>query len=96
MNKVLITGGAGYLGSILTRFLLEKKYQVTVLDNLMYNQNSLNDCCNFENFDFINGDICDYNLIKKYIAKNDIIIPLAAIVGAPACDKNTSLAKMVN
>ena len=96
MNKVLITGGAGYLGSVLTKFLLEKDYKVTVIDNLMYNQNSLNDCCNFEKFDFINGDICDYSLINQNIAKNDIIIPLAAIVGAPACDKNTSLAKMVN
>ena len=74
MNKVLITGGAGYLGSVLTRFLLEKNYQVTVLDNLMYNQNSLNECCNFENFDFVNGDIRDYNLTNKYISKNLCLI----------------------
>ena len=96
MDNVLITGGAGYIGSVLTKKLLEKNYQVTVLDNLMYKQNSLNDCCIFPNFKFIFGDICNYDLVNQLIKENDIIIPLAAIVGAPACDINKSLSKAIN
>ena len=94
--KIIITGGAGYIGSVLTKLLLDEGYNVTVLDNLMYHQNSLNSLCIYNNFNFIKGDICDYNLINKLILKNDIIIPLAAIVGAPACDKNKSLSRLVN
>ncbi len=96
MEKVLITGGAGYIGSILTKKLLDKNYKVTVLDSLIYNQNSLNDCCIYPNFNFINGDICNYSIINDLLKNNDIIIPLAAIVGAPACDRNKSLSKLIN
>ena len=96
MNKVLITGGAGYIGSILTPKLLSENFHVTVFDNLLYNQNSLIDCCKYENFNFIRGDITDFNLLNNEISKNDIIIPLAAIVGAPACSKNETLAKIIN
>ena len=85
-NKVLITGGAGYLGSVLTELLLDKGYMVTVLDNLMYKQTSLLHLCSNTNFKFIKGDVIDFELLKKLIPEYDIIIPLAAIVGAPACD----------
>lgn len=94
--KILVTGGAGYIGSILVKDLLDNNNKVTVLDNLLFQQNSLLDCCNYENFKFIKGDICDYDLIKKILPKFDIIIPLAAIVGAPACKKNPTLTKLVN
>jgi len=95
-NKVLITGGAGYLGSVLTELLLDKGYMVTVLDNLMYKQTSLLHLCSNTNFKFIKGDVIDFELLKKLIPEYDIIIPLAAIVGAPACDSNKDLAIKVN
>jgi|TARA_Y100000310_G_C20656738_1_gene802361 nucleoside-diphosphate-sugar epimerase len=95
-NKILITGGAGYIGSILTNLLLSKGYKVTVIDNLMYKQHSLLNCCSYENFNFINGDVCDSYLMKDYLLKNDIIIPLAAIVGAPASNRYYSLTKSIN
>jgi nucleoside-diphosphate-sugar epimerase len=95
-EKVLVTGGAGYIGSILVPALLKQGYQVTVLDNLLYNQNSLLDCCSDPHFDFIRGNVCDESLIGTLVHKFDIILPLAAIVGAPACKENTSLARSIN
>jgi len=95
-NKVLITGGAGYLGSTLTELLLDKGYEVTVLDNLIYKQTSLLHLCSNTNFKFIKGDVIDLDLLKKLIPEYNIIIPLAAIVGAPACDSNKDLAIKVN
>ena len=94
--NILITGGAGYIGSVLVKELLNKNYNVTVLDSLLFQQNSLLDCTYYKNFEFIKGDVCDYNLIENLISKFDIIIPLAAIVGAPACKKNPTLTKLVN
>ncbi len=94
--KVLIIGGSGYIGSILTPYLLNKGYNVSVYDNLYFNQTSLLSCFNYKNFEFINGDILNSDLINKQIIKNDIIIPLACLVGAPACNKNPKLAKLVN
>ncbi|NQT55043.1 MAG: GDP-mannose 4,6-dehydratase, partial [Desulfobacteraceae bacterium] len=61
-GKILVTGGAGYIGSILAPAILEKGYEVTVLDNLIHIQNSLLECCANSKFDFIKGDICDYAL----------------------------------
>lgn len=95
-NKVLITGGAGYLGSVLTDLLLAHDYEVTVLDNLMYKQTSLLHLCNDDNFTFIKGDATDKIIVQLLTKENDIIIPLAAIVGAPACDANKELATAIN
>ena len=95
-KKVLITGGAGYIGSILTPLLLTRGFSVTVLDNLLFSQASLLDCCINPNFTFIHGDISDRCIMRKLLASHDVVIPLAAIVGAPACSQNPALAKLVN
>ena len=95
-KKVLVTGGAGYIGSVLVPTLLKKGYSVTVVDNLMHDQLSLLECCADPRFDFIKGDICDKNLISAMIPQFDVIIPLAAIVGAPACRINPALTRLVN
>jgi nucleoside-diphosphate-sugar epimerase len=95
-QSILITGGAGYLGSTLIPALLGKGFSVTVLDTFMYNQQSLLDCCANPDFDLIHGSICDEILISSIIPRFDIIIPLAAIVGAPACKLNPPLSKMTN
>ena len=96
MNNILVTGGAGYIGSTLVPILINQGFAVTVLDSLIYNQSSLLDCCAYKNFEFIQGDICDYDLVNSLISESDIVIPLAAIVGAPACKRNPSLTRLVN
>jgi len=95
-NKVLITGGAGYLGSVLAEVLLDKGYNVTVFDNLMYKQTSLLHLCNNKHFNFIKGDVTNKKDLLPLIVNNDVVIPLAAIVGAPACDANEDLATAIN
>jgi nucleoside-diphosphate-sugar epimerase len=94
--KILITGGAGYIGSVLTGALLEKNHEVTVLDNLMYNQTSLHIYSHYKTFNFVFGDVRDTQLLTELVNYNDLIIPLAAIVGFPACDRDPELAEMVN
>jgi nucleoside-diphosphate-sugar epimerase len=96
MKKVLITGGAGYLGSTLTEVLLSKGYAVTVLDNLTYKQLSLTSFCHNKNFNLVVGDVRDATLLFNLVESHDIIIPLAAIVGMPACKKDPQLTKDVN
>ncbi len=96
MKKILITGGAGYIGSVFTPALLNDHYAVTVLDNFMYNQNTLLDACHHSNLKIVHSDVRDEERLKEEIKKNDIIIPLAAIVGAPACDKDRALSTAVN
>lgn len=89
MSKhVFVPGGAGYLGSVLCEHLLEADYRVTVLDNLMYRQHTLFHLCNNPNFDFVFGDVRNEQLVGDLAEKADVIIPLAAIVGAPACDRD--------
>ncbi len=85
MKKVLITGGAGYLGSVLTEILLNKGYKVTVIDNLIYKQTSVAPFSYNDNFKFVLGDVRDNSVLKPLVDKHDVIIPLAAIVGMPAC-----------
>ena len=94
--NILITGGAGYLGSVITPLLLDKGHNVTVYDNLMYNQLTLSDLCYKPNFKFVYGDVRDYAKLNKHIQKADVIVPLAAIVGFPACEKDKQLATSVN
>jgi len=94
--RVLVTGGAGYIGSILSEHLLAAKHQVTVLDNLMYRQRSLFHLCSNRCFEFIYGDARDQELLSKLIKQADVVIPLAAIVGAPACDRDPFQASSVN
>jgi nucleoside-diphosphate-sugar epimerase len=96
MENVLVTGGAGYIGSVLVPELLKEGYEVTALDSLMYGQSPLLDCCNNKNFEFIKGDISDSALMRSVLGRFDIIIPLAAIVGAPACSKNPALSRLTN
>jgi nucleoside-diphosphate-sugar epimerase len=93
---VLVTGAAGYLGSVLCEHLLDAGYQVTALDNLMYGQNSLFHLCANPNFEFIFGDARNPELVQGLVEKADAIIPLAAIVGATACDRDPWGAKSIN
>ena len=93
---VLITGGAGYLGSVLCEHLLLAGCRVTVLDNLMYQQNSLFHFCANPNFTFVFGDARDDELMRGLVKSADVLIPLAAVVGAPACDGDPWLARSVN
>jgi len=94
--KILITGGAGYLGSVLTPSLLALGHEVTVVDNLLFRQSSLADCCHHEGFQVVRGDCRDEALMKKLVAKADVIIPLAALVGAPLCDRDPMAARTTN
>jgi len=95
-KNVLITGGAGYIGSVLSSLLLSKNFAVTVIDNLSFKQASLLTCFQNPDFKFIKADVADKSVMSEEIKKADIIIPLAAVVGAPACDQNPLLAKIVN
>jgi nucleoside-diphosphate-sugar epimerase len=93
---VLVTGGAGYLGSILNEHLLDAGYRVTVVDRLLWNQNGPFHLCANPNFDFVAGDVRDERLMARLIKEVDAIIPLAAVVGAPACDSDPLLAESTN
>ena len=94
--KILVTGGAGYIGSILVPRLLSKGHEVVVVDNLMYNQTSLLDCCNDNKLSIIRGDARDKGLISKYIENVDAIFPLACYTGAPLCSKDPVGAETIN
>jgi nucleoside-diphosphate-sugar epimerase len=94
--KILITGGAGYLGSVLTPYLLNLGHHVTVLDTLIYGQAPLLDSCLNPNFEFVCGDARDERILRSLISQVDCIVPLAALVGAPACKKDAVGATTVN
>ncbi|MGK7944353.1 MAG: NAD-dependent epimerase/dehydratase family protein [Microcystaceae cyanobacterium] len=94
--KILITGGAGYIGSVLTPILLAKGYEVTILDSFMFRQTSLADCCQYDTFNVVRGDCRDQGLMKELLKDADYIIPLAALVGAPLCSRDEIGTRTIN
>lgn len=94
--NVLITGGAGYIGSVLSGQLLQAGYKVTVLDSLVYGEQNLFHLCANKNFEFIFGDVRDEQLLKRLVKSADVILPLAAVVGATACDRDPYTTCSVN
>ena len=93
MKKILITGGAGYVGSKLVPKLLELNYQVTVLDLMIYGENVIDD---HQNLKMVKGDIRDYKFLKKHIKNYDAIIHLACISNDPSFELNPNLGKSIN
>jgi len=96
LKNILVTGGAGYVGSVLVPVLLQNGHKVTVIDNFLYKQPSLASVVSNKNLSLVYGDVRDKELMSKHISGADIIIPLAAIVGAPACLKDPQMASSVN
>ena len=94
--NVLVLGGAGYIGSLLCDKLVLKGYNVTVIDLLKYSTSSLSHLFFYKNFKFIKEDIRKVNILRKYTKNQDLIIPLAALVGAPLCEKKKSEAISTN
>jgi nucleoside-diphosphate-sugar epimerase len=94
--RILVTGGAGYIGSILVRYLLAEGHDVTVLDNFMYQQTPFNDLCVDSYFNVVNGDARDFELVSTLGKDAEVIIPLAALVGAPLCDRDKEAAVSTN
>ena len=95
-QSILVTGGAGYLGSTLVPMLLAEGNRVTVLDSFIFRQASLNHVCAEENLEIVRGDARDAACLKPLIAKSDIVIPMAALVGAPLCGRDEIGAVTVN
>jgi len=94
--RVLVTGGAGYLGSVLCEHLLAAGHEVTVVDSLLWGQQSLFHLCAHQRFTFVRGDVRSEALMARAVKRADVLVPLAAIVGAPACDRDPWLARAVN
>lgn len=95
-KRILVTGGAGYIGSVLTRQLLEKGYNVRVLDSLMYGGEPIIDMFNYPNFEFVKGDVRNRADVEKAMENIDCVAHLAAIVGDPACAVDPELSRTVN
>ncbi len=95
-QHILVTGGAGYIGSILCEALLDSGYTVTVLDSLLYGQANLFHLCADPHFNFVRGDARDETVLREALRNADAIVPLAAIVGAPACDRDPLSAESTN
>ncbi len=96
MMKVLLTGGAGYIGSVLTGRLLARGMDVAVVDKLIYRQTSLLQYFDNPRFSFVNGDVRDERLMRDLVRDRDVILPLAAIVGAPACARDPESSTSIN
>ena len=94
--NILLTGGGGYIGSVLVEYLLKENYKITILDNFLYEQNTLSNYCHNKNLIILKSDIRDNRLLKKIINDFDVIIPLAGLVGAPLCNFNETDAKSIN
>jgi nucleoside-diphosphate-sugar epimerase len=95
-KTILVTGAAGYIGSVLTPELLKCGHKVIAVDNFMYGQSSLLDVCHDENLTIVRGDVRDETLLKKLLAKADVIMPLACLVGAPVCQQKPVEARTIN
>jgi nucleoside-diphosphate-sugar epimerase len=94
--KILITGAAGYIGSMLCTELIKLGHDIIGIDKITYNKSSLNHLFFYKNFKFIKADVSKKNILKFYLNKVNFVIPLAALVGAPLCEKNKKLATQVN
>jgi nucleoside-diphosphate-sugar epimerase len=94
--NILVTGGAGYIGSVLVPELLAAGHRVTVLDNFTHRQNSLAHVCHDPNFEVVNGDAADEATVRPLAKRADVMIPLAALVGAPACDRDPIGSRRIN
>ncbi len=93
--NILVTGGAGYLGAVMVPRLLEAGHAVTVLDNFMYRQTALLDCCHYPTLRIVNGDTRDGALLKELVPAADAIFPLACLTGAPICDQRPQEAEQI-
>jgi len=94
--RILVTGAAGYLGSVLCERLLAAGHRVTALDSLAHGVPSLLHLCAQPGFEFVRGDARDESLVRRALVDADAVVPLAAVVGAPACDRDPALAKALN
>lgn len=94
--NILVTGGAGYIGSVLVPRLLASGHHVTVVDSFMYNQTSLLDCCVSPNLTIVRRDVRDTAALAPLLARVDAVLPLACLTGAPLCDRDPQTAKGVN
>jgi len=94
--KLLITGGAGYIGSVLSPALLAAGHDVTIVDNFLFGQTTLLECCKYDGFEVVRGDCRDEVLMKSLVSRADAIIPLAALVGAPLCKNDAIGARTIN
>lgn len=95
-HNILVTGGAGYIGSVMVPELLRQGHKVTVLDNFMYRQNSLLDICENPNFEIVRGDVREESVVKPILKKVDTVFALAALVGAPLCNRDKVGATTIN
>jgi nucleoside-diphosphate-sugar epimerase len=96
MTRVLVTGGAGYIGSTLVPVLLDRGFAVTVVDNFMYAPDSLAAVCHHPAFSPVRGDVRSMQTMRPLLARSDVVIPLAALVGAPVCDRDPVAATSTN
>lgn len=94
--RILVTGGAGYIGSVLVPHLLSAGHEVTVVDNFMYQQTSLLDCCFHKKLTIVRSDVRDERVLSELVPKADVILPLACLTGAPICKRDPQTAKAVN